>query len=69
VPIYFGDSTGESTTSHPSSIKKGGSSVNRSKLDKNNIIKPTFDTLTKEDRKALEAYYTEVHELFYSRVR
>jgi hypothetical protein len=41
-------------------MKKGGSSINGSNLDKNNIIKSTFDTLMEEDRKALKAYYTEV---------
>jgi hypothetical protein len=34
-------------------MKKGGSGINESDLDKNNIIKPTFDTLTEDDRKAL----------------
>jgi hypothetical protein len=33
-------------------MKKGSSDVNESDLDKNNIIKRTFDTLTEEDRKA-----------------
>jgi hypothetical protein len=45
-------------------MKKGDSGINRSNLDKNNIIKPTFDTLTEKDRKALEAYRAEVDELF-----
>jgi hypothetical protein len=35
-------------------------------LNKDNIIKPTFATLTEEDHKVLGAYYTEVDELFYS---
>jgi hypothetical protein len=48
-------------------MKKGSSRINRSDLNKNNIIKPTFDTLTEEDRKALEAYRTDLEELFYSR--
>jgi hypothetical protein len=47
-------------------MKKGSSRVNRSDLNKNNIIKPTFDTLTEEDRKALEAYRANLEELFYS---
>jgi hypothetical protein len=47
-------------------MKKGGSSINGSDLIKNNIIKPTFDILTEEERKALEAYCAEVDELFYS---
>jgi hypothetical protein len=66
VPTHFGNSVGESTTSCMSSMKKGSSSVNRSDLDKNNILKPTFDTLMKEDRKALEAYLADLEEPFYS---
>jgi hypothetical protein len=46
-------------------MKKGNFGTNRSDLDKNNIIKPTFDTLTEEDRKVFEAYRTEVDELLY----
>jgi hypothetical protein len=52
VPTHFGDIAGESITSCMSSMKKGSSDVNESDLDKNNIIKRTFDTLTEEDRKA-----------------
>jgi hypothetical protein len=52
VPTHFGDSAGELTTS---STKKGGSGVNRFDHNNNNIIKPTFNTLTEEDCKALEA--------------
>jgi hypothetical protein len=48
-------------------MKKGDSDVNGSDLDKNNIIKSTFDTLMEEDHKALEAYRVDVDELFYSR--
>jgi hypothetical protein len=66
VPTYFGDSVGESTTSSTSSMKKGGSDVNGSDLNKDNITKPTFNTLTEEDHKTLEAYHVEVDELFYS---
>jgi hypothetical protein len=40
-------------------MKKEGSGVNGSDFDKNNIIKPTFNTLMEEDRKALEAYCAE----------
>jgi hypothetical protein len=64
VPTHFGDSARESTTS---SMKKGGSGVNRSDLNNDNIVKPTFNTLTEEDWKALEAYRAEVDELFFSR--
>jgi hypothetical protein len=47
-------------------MKKGGSNVNGSELNKETIIKPTFDTLMEEDRKVLEAYLTEVAEVFFS---
>jgi hypothetical protein len=63
----FGDSVGESTTSSMSSIKVGNSSTNGSNLNKNNIIKPTFNTLTEEGRKTFEAYHTDLEELFLSR--
>jgi hypothetical protein len=39
---------------------------NRSDLDKGNILKPTFDTLTEEGRQAFEAYITDLRELFLS---
>jgi hypothetical protein len=38
-------------------MKGRNSGNNGSDLDKGNIIKPTFDTLTEEGRKAFEAYY------------
>jgi hypothetical protein len=66
VATHFGDSTGESTISHTSSMKGGNSDTNGSDLDKNNIIKPTFNTLTDEGRKALESYRADPDELFYS---
>jgi hypothetical protein len=50
-----------------SSMKKGSSGVNGSNLNKNNFIKPTFDTLMEEGRKALEGYRADLKELFYSR--
>jgi hypothetical protein len=50
-------------------MEKGSFGVNRSDRDKNNIIKPTFDTLMKEGRKALEGYHTDLEELFYSRYK
>jgi hypothetical protein len=59
VQTHFGDSAGESTTSSTSSVKGGNSGTNGSDLDKNNILKPTFDTLTKVGRKAFEAYRTD----------
>jgi hypothetical protein len=65
VQIYFGDLAGESATSRTLSMKKGNFGTNRSDLDKNNIIKPTFDTLMEEDRKVFEAYRAEVDELLY----
>jgi hypothetical protein len=48
-------------------MKKGGSSVNESDLNKDNIIKPILDNLMEEDRKMLKAYHKEVDELFFSR--
>jgi hypothetical protein len=63
VPTHFGDSAGESTTSI---LKKGGPDTNGSDINKDNIIKPTLDQLTEEDRKALEAYHKQVDELFFS---
>jgi hypothetical protein len=47
-------------------MKGGNSSNNVSDLDKNNIIKSTFDTLMEEGRKALKAYRANLDELFYS---
>jgi hypothetical protein len=48
-------------------MKDGNSGNNRSNLDKGNIIKPTFDTLTKEGRKSFEAYHTNLDKVFLSR--
>jgi hypothetical protein len=48
-------------------MKGGNSSTNRSNLYKNNILKPTFDTLTEEGHKVFEAYHTDLDELFFSR--
>jgi hypothetical protein len=46
---------------------KGGNSGNSGyHLDKSNILKPTFDTLTKEGRKVFEAYCTNLEELLLS---
>jgi hypothetical protein len=39
---------------------------NRSDLDKGNILKPTFDTLTEEDHKTFKAYRDNLEELFLS---
>jgi hypothetical protein len=47
-------------------MKKENSGTNGFDLDKNNIIKPTFDTLAEDDHKALENYRTDQDELFYS---
>jgi hypothetical protein len=47
-------------------MKGGNSGNNGSDLDKENILKPTFDTLTEEGRKAFEAYHTNLQELFLS---
>jgi hypothetical protein len=65
VSIYFGYSTGELTTSNMSS-KKGEISDNNGS-DKGNILKPSFDTLMEEGRKAFKAYLTDIEELFLSR--
>jgi hypothetical protein len=48
-------------------MKGGNSGHNGSDLDKGNILKPTFDTLMKEGRKAFEAYRTNLEELLFSR--
>jgi hypothetical protein len=47
-------------------MKGGNSNNNGSDLDKNNIINPTFDTLTEEGRKVFEAYRANLRELFLS---
>jgi hypothetical protein len=66
VVTYFSDSAGESTTSITSSMKGGNSDTNKFDLDKNNILKPTFNTLMEEGRKAFEAYCVDLEELFLS---
>jgi hypothetical protein len=48
-------------------MKKEDPNSYGSDLNKNNIIKPTLDHLSKEDRKALEAYHKEVDEIFLLR--
>jgi hypothetical protein len=63
VPTYFGDSAGDSTTSTMKEVLD----TNGSNLNKDNIIKPTLDHLSEEDRKVLEAYHKEVDEIFLSR--
>jgi hypothetical protein len=64
VLTRFDDSVGESTTS---GMKKGDLSTNVSDFNKNNIMKPTLDHLSEEDRKALEPYHKVVDEIFLSR--
>jgi hypothetical protein len=66
VQTHFGDSNGESTTSRTSSMKGGNSGTNGSDLNKNNIIKPTFETLMEEGRKAFKACGANIKELFLS---
>jgi hypothetical protein len=66
VATHFGDFAGELTTSSMSSMKGENSDNNGFDLDKNNILKPTFDTLTEEGRKAFEAYLADLKELFLS---
>jgi hypothetical protein len=48
-------------------MKSGNSGHNGSDLDKGNILKPTFDTLTEEGRKAFEVYHTNLEDLFLLR--
>ncbi len=67
VATYFDDSAGESTTSSTSSMKGGNSSHNGSDLDKGNILKPIFDTLTEEGHKVFVAYRVNLEELFLLR--
>jgi hypothetical protein len=67
VITHFGNSARESTTSSMSSMKGGNSDNNGSDLNKNNILKPTFDILTEEGQKAFEAYRTDFEELFLLR--
>jgi hypothetical protein len=50
-----------------SNMKGENSGNNGSNLNKGNIIKPTFNTLTEEGHKAFEAYRANLEELFISR--
>jgi hypothetical protein len=45
-------------------MKDGNFGHNESDLDKDNIPKPTFNTITKEGHKAFEANHTNLEELF-----
>jgi hypothetical protein len=47
-------------------MKGGNSGNNESDLDKGNIIKPTFDTLMEEGRKAFKTYHINLKKLFLS---
>jgi hypothetical protein len=47
-------------------MKGGNSGNNGSDLDKGNILKPTFDTLTEEGQYAFKTYITDLKELFLS---
>jgi hypothetical protein len=49
-----------------SNMKGGNSGNNGSDLDKGNILKHTFDTLTEEGRKTFKAYCANLGELFIS---
>jgi hypothetical protein len=49
-----------------SSMKGGNFGNNGSDLDKGNILKPTFDTLTEEGQHAFRAYIADLRELFLS---
>jgi hypothetical protein len=48
-------------------MKGENSSNNGSDLNRGNILKATFNTLTEEGRKAFEAYHANIEELFLSR--
>jgi hypothetical protein len=48
-------------------MKGGNFGNNGFDLDKGNILKPTFDTLTEESRKAFDAYRANLEELFLLR--
>jgi hypothetical protein len=48
-------------------MKGGTSGNNESNLDKGNILKPTFDTLMEEGRKAFKSYLVDLEELFHMR--
>jgi hypothetical protein len=48
-------------------MKGGNSSNNGSDPNKNNITKPTLNTLTEEGHKAFESYLADLEELFLSR--
>jgi hypothetical protein len=50
-------------------MKGENSGTNGSDLDRKNTLKPTFDTLMEEGRKAFEAYRTNLEELFLSRCK
>jgi hypothetical protein len=67
VATHFGDSTGGSTTSSTSSTKGGNSGNNGSDLDKGYILKPTFNTMMEEGRKAFEEYCANLEKLFLLR--
>jgi hypothetical protein len=67
VATHFDDSVVESTTLSTSSLKGENYGNNGSDLDKGNILKPTFDILMEEGRKAFEAYRANLEDLFLSR--
>jgi hypothetical protein len=48
-------------------MKGENSDNNGSDFDRGNILKPTFDTLTKKGRKAFKAYLTDLKELLLLR--
>jgi hypothetical protein len=47
-------------------MKGGNSGHNGSDLDKGNILKPTFYTLTEEGHKVFKAYCANLEKLFHS---
>jgi hypothetical protein len=48
-------------------MKDGNFGNNGSDLDKGDILKATFDTLTEEGRQTFEAYIADLRELFLLR--
>jgi hypothetical protein len=63
VRTHFGDSVKELTTLSTSSMNGGNSGKNGFDLDKGNILKPTFDTLTEEGHKTFDVYHANPEEI------
>jgi hypothetical protein len=59
-----GNSGNNGSDPNTSSMKGGNSGNNGSDLNKENILKPTFDTLTEDGWQAFKAYITDIREIF-----